>query len=80
MPMIWKVADATNANINAAKASNSGILLGFNEPDNVNQANNTVAVRPLSVRQALLWCPVLLDSHACVCCLICCWCGTMPEL
>ena len=44
MPMIWAVSDATTSNINTAKRSNSGILLGFNEPDNKDQADDTVAV------------------------------------
>lgn len=44
VPMIYAASDATTANLNTAKASGSGIVLGFNEPDNVNQADDTVDV------------------------------------
>ena len=44
VPMIWAASDATTGNLNTAKASGSGIVLGFNEPDNKNQADDTVAV------------------------------------
>ena len=54
--MIWEVSDATNSNIRTAKASGSGILLGFNEPDNVNQADDTVAVRrPAPCSMPMSW-------------------------
>lgn len=50
VPMIYAASDATTANLNTAKASGSGIVLGFNEPDNVNQADDTVAVSSRTLR------------------------------
>jgi lysophospholipase L1-like esterase len=42
VPMIWDAVDL-EANLAAAKASGATNLLGFNEPDNQEQANMTVA-------------------------------------
>jgi len=47
VPMIWRAADATPVNVAIAKQSTSGILLGFNEPNEKVQANNTVEVSSL---------------------------------
>lgn len=43
VPMIWSHKNVTDAELNAAKATKAGVLLGFNEPDNHGQANMTVA-------------------------------------
>ncbi|MDX3975768.1 glycosyl hydrolase [Shinella sp.] len=42
VPMIWGKADLTTTNIKALQDAKSGYLLGFNEPDNKDQANMTV--------------------------------------
>ena len=44
VPMIYAASDATTANLNTAKSYKTGIVLGFNEPNEANQADNTVAV------------------------------------
>ena len=44
VPMIYAASDATTANLKTAKSYNTGIVLGFNEPNEANQADNTVAV------------------------------------
>ena len=44
VPMIYSASDATTANLRTAKSYNTGIVLGFNEPNEANQADNTVAV------------------------------------
>ena len=44
VPMISKAQYATASAISAAKATGSGVLLGYNEPDISTQGNNTVAV------------------------------------
>ena len=46
IPMIFRASDATEANLKAAKGAGSGIVLGFNEPNEKAQADNTVAVSP----------------------------------
>ena len=54
-PMTWNADDATAENLSALKTSGATALLGFNEPDNLNQAN-------MSVSQALgLW-PSLMST------------------
>ena len=45
VPMIYAASDATTSNLNTAKSYKTGIVLGFNEPNEANQADNTVAVR-----------------------------------
>lgn len=57
VPMIFLAKEATAAIINAAKGSGSGVLLGFNEPNEQVQGNTTVAVDP----RLLLSLP---DSHS----------------
>ena len=42
VPMIWSHKNVNDEELKAAKSSGSGILLGFNEPDNGGQANMTV--------------------------------------
>ena len=44
VPMIYAASDATTSNLNTAKNYKTGIVLGFNEPNEANQADNTVAV------------------------------------
>ena len=44
--MIFRASDATEANLKAAKSVGAGIVLGFNEPNEKAQADNTVAVSP----------------------------------
>ena len=44
VPMIYAASDATTSNLNTAKSYKTGIVLGFNEPNEANQADNTVAV------------------------------------
>ena len=44
VPMIYAASDATTANLKSAKSYNTGIVLGFNEPNEASQADNTVAV------------------------------------
>ena len=46
IPMIFRASDATEANLKAAKSTGAGIVLGFNEPNEKAQADNTVAVSP----------------------------------
>ena len=46
IPMIFRASDATEANLKAAKSAGAGIVLGFNEPNEKAQADNTVAVSP----------------------------------
>ncbi|CAK0786608.1 hypothetical protein CVIRNUC_009822 [Coccomyxa viridis] len=43
IPMIFRASDATEANLKAAKSVGAGIVLGFNEPNEKAQADNTVA-------------------------------------
>lgn len=42
IPMIWGLKNLNMADLEAAKATGAGILLGFNEPNGKNQANMTV--------------------------------------
>ena len=44
--MIFRASDTTEANLKAAKSTGAGIVLGFNEPNEKAQADNTVAVSP----------------------------------
>ena len=46
IPMIFRASDATAANLKTAKEAGTGIVLGFNEPNEKAQADNTVAVSP----------------------------------
>ncbi|CAK0786607.1 hypothetical protein CVIRNUC_009821 [Coccomyxa viridis] len=55
VPMIYAASDATTANLNTAKSYKTGIVLGFNEPNEANQADNTVA-------QAIAAWPTLMAS------------------
>ena len=45
--MIYSAAEATSYNLFLAKQSGTGIVLGFNEPNEKNQADNTVEVHTL---------------------------------
>jgi hypothetical protein len=55
VPMIWGKADLTAANLNSVKTAESGYLLGFNEPDNSDQAD-------LSVKEAIKLWPKLMNT------------------
>lgn len=43
VPMIWGQSDVNSTELNAAVASGSGVLLGFNEPNVGGQSNMSVA-------------------------------------
>lgn len=68
VPMIPAAEHATASAISAAKATRSGVLLGYNEPDIANQGNNTVAVMPLSWPQHLWPRPQANGPAQCLCC------------
>jgi hypothetical protein len=55
VPMVWGKADLTATNIKSLKDTKSGYLLGFNEPDNPEQAN-------LSVKEAIKLWPKLMKT------------------
>jgi hypothetical protein len=44
VPMIYRASDATSDNLYLAQQAGSGVVLGFNEPNEAAQADNTVAV------------------------------------
>lgn len=55
IPMTWNANDVTSANLSVLKARGATTLLGFNEPDNLGQAN-------MSVGQALSLWPTLMAT------------------
>lgn len=64
VPMIWGKTDLTAANIKALKDTKSGYLLGFNEPDNKDQSNLTVA-EAIKLWPKLMKTGLTLGSPAC---------------
>ncbi len=62
--MIYAAQDATSENLYLAQQSKTGIVLGFNEPNEANQADNTVAVcRPILQEQYWQTLMVLHEFH-----------------